>query len=150
MGEAKRRRLAAAATTKKPVPPDSPKEGVIVITISPPPWKEDDRLWFAAHPRRRWRLREPIDEELAVLRCASSNPLGAGQINAWLAAGRRMGIAVYQIEPGCRQRFPIRISTDDPLDSFTDAGITKTIRGLREEAESLRRRFSAAEPVAEP
>jgi hypothetical protein len=48
----------------------------------------------------------------------------------WVAAERRVGIVVRQLWPGARHRIPIRLTTNDPLDSYTDAGIP-TVEGLR-------------------
>jgi hypothetical protein len=93
----------------------------VCIPLGPEPWTEDDRTWFAANPARNWRLREPMRGELAALRhSAGADPDGMAE---WVAAGRRAGIVVYQAVPGRRLRMTAKLFIDDPLDSYTEAGI---------------------------
>jgi hypothetical protein len=94
------------------------------------PWSSDDRDWFAAHPARRWRLREPWPGETASL--APGDPVTAAFSADAERQGLRLAIATFQVERGKRQRAIVAVSTTDTLDSFTDAGIALLTPGLAE------------------
>ena len=78
------------------------------------PWSNDDRTWFAANPRRRWRLRELMP--------------GEGRTPA--PPGWQPAVAVCQHAPGVRSRHSVALRSSEPLDSYTDAGIVMLISGL--------------------
>ena len=82
------------------------------------PWAEDDRRFFAAHPNRRWRLREQYPGEIA----AAEAETGRGEM--MFEAGTVV-VIVHQIEPGTHQRLFGTIPSGEPPDSFTEAGIKK-------------------------
>ena len=81
----------------------------------------DDRAWFAAHPKRRWRLRDPRPGEMGTLAPATA---------AFAAAGVRFAIAVFQPAPGMHDRHKVGLRTRDPFDSYTDAGILALVPEL--------------------
>jgi hypothetical protein len=98
------------------------------------PWSDGDRKWFEARPKRSWRLRRAIPGELKmILVDAKIAEAGGGKsyiskerISELLrleSQGAKIGMIVFQIEPGKRLRMSVIIMTDDPLDSFTEAGI---------------------------
>jgi hypothetical protein len=92
------------------------------------PWSKSDRDWFVAHPTRRWRLRDPLlGEMLAFAVEATKLP---EEIEAAIRRGGRPAIATLQIAAGKRLRHPVAVFTDEPLDSFTDAGIAKLVPTL--------------------
>ena len=82
------------------------------------PWSNDDKAWFAAHPTRRWRLRELMP--------------GEGQAPA--PPGWQPAVAVCQHAPGVRSRHSVALRSSEPLDSYTDAGIVTLISGLADRA----------------
>ena len=65
------------------------------------PWAEDDRRFFAAHPKRHWRMRVPQPGEIA----AAVAEVECGECQ--FAAGTRV-VIVHQIEPGTRLRILAR------------------------------------------
>jgi hypothetical protein len=73
---------------------------------------DDDRDWFAAHPERRWRLRQYVPGEGAPL-----DEPGATDV------------VVIQIAPGIRIRLPIQCSRPP-----SDAEVEDLIRALRRES----------------
>lgn len=85
----------------------------------------DDREWFAAHPARRLRLRDPFPGELAAL------ALDDGR-RVMLAAGERAVVATLQLRVGRRIRHVTSIGSDDPLDSYTDPGIARLVPAIAE------------------
>jgi hypothetical protein len=100
------------------------------------PWSQDDRAWFAAHPTRRWRLREPWPGELASLTIVDE--VARDHLAAFMEqiARRdlRLAIAVFQPMPGKRLRDLVGVGTTDPLHSFTDAGIVALVPALAQKA----------------
>jgi hypothetical protein len=80
-----------------------------------------DRAWFAVHPKRRWRLREPMQGETGAF---------ASAVDMLAAAGVRFAIAVFQPAPGTHDRHRVGLRTRDPFDSFTDAGILALVPEL--------------------
>jgi hypothetical protein len=94
------------------------------------PWSKDDRDWFAAHPNRRWRLRDPWRGEAAAL--AIGDPSIDVEMFRTDAArrGLRMAVAIVKVAIGKRLRSVVAIATSDPFDSFTDAGIIRLVPGL--------------------
>jgi hypothetical protein len=109
---------------------DAARPALVIIYARKERWSEDDRAWFATHPGREWRLREPIPGELSSLLSTG----GAPKLEQWLAQGGAAAIVVRQHAPGVRTRQPILRTTGEPLDSFTDAGILRTVVGLAEDA----------------
>jgi hypothetical protein len=97
------------------------------------PWVVSDRDWFASHPTRRWRLREPMPGERETLRETENGAVmeaRAARIVQAQGKGWSIAVIVRQIEPGMRSRSLAAVKVDDPLDSFTDAGILRMIPGL--------------------
>ena len=97
------------------------------------PWSGDDRAWFAAHPTRRWRLREPWPgEQTAVIVDAGEAARdGLDAFSEEIIRRRlRIAIAVFQPAPGKRARLPVGVRTADPLGSFTDQGIVALVPTL--------------------
>ena len=83
------------------------------------PWQEDDRKWFNANPKRSFRLRKPIGEEVkAITMAAGFSPTDPPE-------GFGLAIAVQQLATGERLRqivFP-----SGPATSYTEAGIKSLI-----------------------
>jgi hypothetical protein len=94
------------------------------------PWAEDDRRFFAAHPKRRWRLREPYPGEIAATEAEAQR--GELQFEAGTAV-----VVVHQIESGARLRIFGAVETSDPVDSFTEAGIKNPCRSSIAEIKQL-------------
>jgi hypothetical protein len=97
------------------------------------PWIADDRTWFAAHPGRTWRLRQPMPGELEAL--ATDEALAeqahprqevtddARRVLQLREQGAPIAVAVCQYTPGLRVRMPFEFATSDPLESYTDAAV---------------------------
>jgi hypothetical protein len=111
------------------------------MTTGGDPWSNDDSRWFAAHPTRRWRLRAMWPGELA----ATQFDAGADLLPDSEAEqrGAEPAVAVYQHEPGKRQRITVWLATTDPLDSFTDAGIERMTPGLTDRVRQMAARDDA-------
>ena len=91
---------------------------------SPPPDEyddRDDRAWFMAHPKRRWRLRDPCPGEMGDFAKAA---------DLLAATGVRFAIAVFQPTPGLHDRHRVGLRTRDPFDTYTDAGILALVPEL--------------------
>jgi hypothetical protein len=106
------------------------------------PWTENDRDWFRANPNRCWRLRWPMPGEIETL--ATDEHLTEQADASWPVSdcardaitrrdeGATIAIAVHQFEPGKRLRIPFEFVSQDPLESFTDAGIPALMPFLAE------------------
>lgn len=78
---------------------------------------EDDRLWFAAHPKRRWRLRNAIAFE-----CIGENTTS---LEGWSER-----VIVIQHAPGYRQRVPCVAADDCPNSGETGEPPEAVIRQM--------------------
>jgi hypothetical protein len=104
------------------------------------PWTENDREWFRANPNRRWRLRWPMPGEVEALavdehlteQADASWPVSDCARDAIKRRDEGATIAVHQFEPGKRLRTPFEFVSQDPLESFTDAGIPALMPFLAE------------------
>ena len=69
--------------------PQLVSEGPVISDYSPAPWKDDDRRWFEAHPRRTHRRRPLYPDELPIDR---------------LPEGTAAMVIVRQLQPGIRTK----------------------------------------------
>lgn len=107
---------------------DAPLEFAATYFGGGDPWAADDREWFAARPKRQLRLRELWPGELMASRVSLPPELRSEAALQRIADnGLRLVVMVYQITPGKRIRKFCGVPTDDPLDSFTDAGIKRML-----------------------
>jgi hypothetical protein len=72
------------------------------------PWREDDRLWFEAHPDRSFRMREVFPGEIEELERVHGERFTESE-------GRRPVVVVCQAEPGARFRAPCLLPADVPV-----------------------------------
>ena len=91
------------------------------------PWSRDDRDWFAAHPTRRWRLRDPGPGELEAMELDGLAPERDIIIKQAAREGARVVVVTFQPEPGKRMRQLAKMSTSDSLDSYTERGIVQLL-----------------------
>jgi hypothetical protein len=110
-----------------------PVLGGVCIGGGAEPWSKADRAWFAANPKRTWRLREPFPGEIRILEATGESVDGAFDRAAWNGRAARFGlreaIAVHQIQPGARARLLAAVPPGEALDSYTEAGIVRLTPG---------------------
>jgi hypothetical protein len=88
-------------------------------------WSANDRAWFASHPGRRWRIRAPVPGEVEVTLFDAASLDTVDTLEQQLPPGTSLAVVVHQHRPGVRER--CFAYSDQPLESFTEAGIARLL-----------------------